>query len=293
MTKITINFKNFCSLFTSKLNDELMVGLLDLSDFNEVPGRDFHYPKVTIEAEKKIVDSKGETVLVDQWTYEGFGRKGESREGERVFGAIILDVPGVEPRLNKALSPARVAELEEKENKKRPEDKPIKVDRFDRILDIENGLYRDRPLKVNPALCKARFHFRHGTLYSIFPDPPIPIEFFPGGSGAEDGNYPIETGLEIEVPDDGYAALRFLDSDTKDFVFQGGQGKSYTVTIDNSAGDHLCEVDSSRDSNHFQYYYKLVESGQPLDPMYLPRLVSSPSAGDPYCIVSGFGKADY
>jgi len=115
MSKITVNFKNLRSLFTRKLNDELMVGLLDLSDFNGVPERDFHYAKVTIEAEKKIVDSNGETVLVDQWVYEGFGRKSESREhdglqsthpenGKQVFGAILLDVPGVEPGLNKDLS---------------------------------------------------------------------------------------------------------------------------------------------------------------------------------------------
>jgi len=33
--------------------------------------------------------------------------------GKRVFGTILLEVPGVEPGLNKDLSPAEIAELEE------------------------------------------------------------------------------------------------------------------------------------------------------------------------------------
>src|SRR5262245_25459527 len=137
MSKITVNFKNLCALFTKKLDDELMVGLLDLADFYGVPEEDIHNPKLTIKTVKKVVNPNGETVTIPQvWTYEGFKRccsheqeNHAMHQGseckEAILGEILLEVSGVSPNLSRQLTPAKIAELTERENKNRPEDKPI------------------------------------------------------------------------------------------------------------------------------------------------------------------------
>src|SRR5262245_42046330 len=74
MSIITVNFKNLCALFTKKLDNELMVGLPDLADFEGIPEMDIHYPKITVRA-KKVVNPDGDCVIVQQcWVYEGFQR---------------------------------------------------------------------------------------------------------------------------------------------------------------------------------------------------------------------------
>jgi len=306
MSKITVNFKNLCALFTNKLNHELMVGLLDLTDFYGVQNADIHYPKITIETEKKIVNPNGETISIPQnWTYEGFLRTRGNHSQEEdahathqqcecmgtIFGNIILDVRGLPPGLERELSDDKKMELSERENARRPTDKPVKIDSFDKSLDIEKQLYRKRPLKVNPDLCKAKFYFRHGALYSIFAQPPRKVFFEPSGSNA-DAIYPIETGLEIEVPNNGYAILRFLNVDTSDFVFQGGEERSYYVTIENSPSHHQNGDVEAHDTNHFQFYYKLVEN-ETLNPMYLPSVRMPTVDGGPFCMIGDFGLADY
>jgi hypothetical protein len=305
MSTITVNFKNLCALFTNKLNDELMVGLLDLTDFYGVRNADIHYPKITIETEKKTVNPNGETISIPQnWTYEGFLRTRVNHPHEEdahamrqqcecmgsIFGNIVLEVPRLQPGLKRKLSKDKKMELKERENARRPTNKPVKIDSFDKSLDIEKQLYGKHPLKVNPDLCKAKFFFRHGVLYSIFAEPSTPVVFEPHGSNA-DGIYPIETGLEIEVPNNGYAVLRFLNVDTPDFVFQGGE--EYYITIENSPSDHLNGDVGANDTNHFQFYYKLVENDKPLDPIYLPSEPKEPSDGGPFCMNGDFGLADY
>ncbi len=335
MSKITVNFKNLCAFFTKNLNNELMVGLLDLADFYDVQEQDFHYPKITIETEKKVLNPNGEWVVVPQcWTYEGFQRpKGNCvpvegtdqtmqlhlQHTDHIFGTILLEIPGVAPGLSKELSAAKIEELTIGENQKRldtakrnkrklKEEDHVKVDIFDRAVDIQEEIYEGRQLRANPLLCKARFYFRHGTLFSIFPEDPPLIRFTPAGSGAPDDVYPIETGLEIEVPENSYAVLRFLNSDARDFVFLGGAGQSYYVTIENSPLKHDHEADREGDeddheedgegdekeveqTNHFQFYYKLLKTDQPLEPMFLPIEFPRrpPSAGNPFCIPGGFG----
>lgn len=308
MNKITVNFKNLCALFTNKLNDELMVGLLDLTDFYGVRDTDIHYPKITIETEKKIVNPNGETISIPQnWTYKGFFRTRETPSHEpsheedahaahqqsecmgAIFGDIALDIPGLWPGIDQELSKDKRMELQKRENARRPKDRPVKVDSFDKSLDIEKQLYGKYPLKVNPDLCKARFFFRHGRLHSIFAQPPTPVIFEPRGSNA-DGIYPIETGLEVEFPNDGYALLRFLNIDTPDFVFQG-EDRSYYITIENSPLDHQ-NGHAADDTNHFQFYYNLVENGQ-LYPKYLPIDRKPAADGGPFCMNGDFGLADY
>jgi len=305
MSLITVGFKNLCAFFTKKLDDELMVGLLDLADFEGVPETDIHCPKITIRA-KKVVNPDGECVIVQQcWVYEGFQRTNRCcltedgangahprhNHSESIFGKILFMVPGVAPGLNLDLSPEKIAELEKRENEKRPMKNPIKVGAFNKTLDIENTLYKDHPLMVRPEFCKARFHFQHGALYSILPVAPNPIIFKPGGSGA-DGPYAFEAGLEIEAPDNHYAVMRFLNTDTRDFVFQGGQDQCYSVTIENSPISRQHGEGEAGDPDHFQYYYKLVDPDQPPHPIYLPS-PTTPPVGDPFCMIGGFGGTNY
>jgi hypothetical protein len=130
-------------------------------------------------------------------------------------------------------------------------------------------------------------------VYSIFAEPSEPVIFDPRGSNA-DGTYPIGTGLEIEVPNNGYAVLRFLNVDTPDFVFQGGVEGGYYMTIENSPSGHQNDHVEEDKTNHFQFYYKLVENDKPLDPMYLPNdVIRLPSNGGPFCMNVNFGLADY
>src|SRR5262245_29816616 len=127
MSTITVNFKNLCALFTNKLNEELMVGLLDLTDFYGVRNEDIHHPKITIKTEKKIVNPNGETISIPQnWTYEGFLRTRGNHPHEEdapathqhsecvgaIFGNIVLEVPGLRPGLKQKLSKDKKMELE-------------------------------------------------------------------------------------------------------------------------------------------------------------------------------------
>lgn len=317
MSKITVNFKNLCALFSKKLNDELMVGLLDLSDFYDVPEMDIHRPKITIETEKKVLDPNGVTVTVSQvWRYADFcpsrvccthNQGAETHPMPHSTGSlgtlggkIVLEAHGVGAGLSQELSEAKIAELEKLETDWRrkagliKKDQKVTINKFDRILDFQRRLHRneeleesgkDEDLTIMPQLCKARFHFQHGLLYAItLPTNIAPVEFEPENPGA-DGRYADETGLEIVLPEDGYAVLRFINNDTQDFVFQGAADQHYFVTIDNAPSKHQHEIAP----DHFKYFYKLVA---PPHKTYLP-IDSSPNTGDPFCRNNGFGDADY
>src|SRR4030095_6154026 len=148
MSKITVNFKNLCALFAKKLNDELMVGLLDLTDFLGVRDADIHYPKITIETEKKIVNPNGETISIPQsWIYEGFLRTRGNHPHEEgahamhqqsecmgaIYGDIVLEVQGplevqgLPTGLKLELSKEEKEILKNSENERRPATKPIRV----------------------------------------------------------------------------------------------------------------------------------------------------------------------
>lgn len=317
MSKITINFKNLCALFSKKLNDEFMVGLLDLSDFYDVPEMDIHRPKVTIETEKLVTNPNGDTVSVPQvWTYADFcpslvccthnhdteaHAMPHSTNGLGTLGGkIVLEVHGVGAGLSQTLSVEKIAELETLETDRRrkagliKEDQKVTVTTFDKILDFQRRLHRneelvdsgnDENLTVMPQLCKARLHFKQGLLYAIrLPNNTEAVEFVPENPGAN-GLYADETGLEIVLPEDGYAVLRFTNSDTQDFVFQGAENQHYFVTIDNAPPKHQ----DGKPRDHFKYFYKLVA---PPHNTYLPG-DPPPNAGNPYCRNNGFGDSDY
>jgi len=310
MTKITVNFKNLCALFTKKLNNELMVGLLDLADFQDVLEEHIHHPKITIETEKKVVNPNGETVSVPQvWTYAGFSNNSGSCSHDSethamnqppdclgpLFGKIILEVHGAQAGLSRELSETKIAELTQQETDRKrkaeeiEEDQEVMINTFDSVLDFQKRLHKNETLKVMPELCKARFHFQHGLLYAISLPPFSPVTFKPPNLGAN-GRYPIEARIEIGLPEDGYAVLRFLGGDTRDFVFEGADGRHYFVTIENSPPKRQApEHHDDGDPNHFEYYYKLVA---PPHKTYLP-IITSPGTGDPFCMNGGFGDTDY
>jgi hypothetical protein len=310
MSKITVNFKNLCALFTQKLDDELMVGLPDLTDFYGVPEADYHYPKITIETEKKIINPNGDVIFVPQsWTYEGFLRtKGNcshdggahpehapSEDAEHIFGAVLLDVHGVTPGITQKLTEKQTSDLKARETARRikagemaAEGEEIAIEGFNKVLDIQKRLHSGEKLKVDPTLCKARFHFWHGALFSISKLPQVAVVFEPPNPNNVDDNYPIEAGLEIELSGDAYAVMRFSNTDVEDFVFQGGQHQNYHVTIENSPLEHQ----HGGDPRHFKYYYKLVVPSNPPFQMYLPT-VELPPNSDPFCMNGGFGEADY
>jgi len=278
MGMITIKFQNLCAFFTKKLADEkqLMVGLLDLSDFYDVPEKHWHTPKITIETKKKITNPNGEEILKKQmFSYEGFPGRccGHSHYDmtRLISGDILMDVlsrtPGIEA------------------------DGSAKS-----ILDFEEFLHQGQPLKPNPMLCKARFHFGHGTLSGAELDD---VNFAASDKPTvlvKQGVFALHAKLKIELPETDYAVLRFLNSDTEDFVFIGAN--DYEVIIDNAPAPHKKDSDTSHEHkaetppNHFRFYYKLLSQppAQQFEPM--PE-DPNPEMGDPFCMIGGFGKADF
>lgn len=280
MGMIRIKFKNLCAFFTKKLavEKQLMVGLMDLSDFYDVPKRNWHIPKIIIEMKKKVINPNGEEVHVNQtFSYEGFpGRCSGHLHSDLtrlISGDIRLDV----------IAGTEGIEVDESANS---------------ILDFEDTLHSGDSLEPNPLLCKARFHFRNGTLLGAELDD---VNFV----ASDDPETPvlsnlvvaIEGGLHVPVPETGYAVLRFLNSDTADFVFAGEN--DYEVTIDNAPAPHETLTDAEHEDeadeshpNHFQYYYKLLTHppAQQLEPM---EEEETPGGGDPFCMISKFSKANF
>jgi hypothetical protein len=277
MGTITIKFKNLCAFFTKKLADEkeLMVGLLDLSDFYDVPETEWHTPKITIATKKAVINPNGEEVLVNQtFSYEGFpGRRCGHLHGDLtrlISGDIRLDV----------LAESAGLEVDESANS---------------ILDFENTLYPEEALKPDPLLCKARFHFRNGMLFGAELDDVNFADTDDPTTPVRSGEFAIEAELRVTVPEPGYAVLRFLNSDTADFIFLGE--RYYEVIIDNAPPPHEAPAEDEHEGedenppNHFQYYYKLMRHlpAQQFEPM---EEGGNPHE-DPFCMIGEFGNADF
>ena len=282
MGTITIKFQNLCAFFTKRLAGEkqLMVGLPDLSDFYDVSEKDWHIPKIKIETEKKVINPNGEEVFVNQtFSYEGFpGRCCGHLDQDLtrlISGDIRLEVSSGTPG--------------------------VEVDgSAGSILDFENTLHPGRALEPNPLLCKARFHFQNGTLsgtelddvnFAATYDPETPVH---------SGVFALHAELSVALPETGYAVLRFLNSDTEDFIFIGTN--DYAVTIDNAPLPHQRDEDADHEHdghedeeeshpNHFQYYYKLTT--HPPEPQFEPMPEDQAPSGDPFCMIGGFGNVNY
>jgi hypothetical protein len=257
MGMIRFTFADLCALFTSNL-PHVMVGLIDTSD---APPRDIHYPHIIIEEESGAIVGE----------YHGFNYHGY----EHIYGDIFLDV-------HPDVAPLRLYEAPEATAPDHPRQS------FNRLIDIERTLYPHQPLDVRAERCRARFHFRNGELYAQ--GPLHKVKYFDHLTDTPADNIPpswtaAQSGLDVSVPDDGYAVLRF-SGNTKDFVFKGG--RNYKVTITNRA--------ESVTGQHFQYFYRLIDQ-QP-DVRLIPGS-ASPAGGsnlyenDPYCSNGWFALVAY
>jgi hypothetical protein len=277
MGTITIQFKNLCAFFTKKLTDEkeLMVGLPDLSDFYDVPETDWHTPKITIVTKKAVLNPNGEEVLVNQtFSYEGFpGRCCGHLQGDLtrlISGDIRLDVV------------AETGGLEADES-------------ADTILDFENTLHPEDDLKPDPLLCKARFHFRNGAFSGAELDDVNFAATSNPTTSVQSGDFALEATLRVAVPEPGYAVLRFLQSDTADFVFLGEN--DYEVTINNAPAPHEQAAEAAHEGeaeehpNHFQYYYKLMR--HPPAQQFEPMEEEGIPVEDIFCMIGRFSKANF
>jgi hypothetical protein len=122
---------------------------------------------------------------------------------------------------------------------------------FDMVVDLENDLHPKEMLHVDTMLCCARLYFKNGELYST--NPFTNVRFVDVKTGKVCEHAPREmaakAGLDVEIPEGGYAVLRFFNG-TEDFVFQGGN--DYEVEITNLA--------EAITGDHAQYFYNIVRS---------------------------------
>ncbi len=126
MSTIRILFDDLCAFFT-KYPDRLMVGMIPTDD---AAPEHRHQPYIVIRQAGVVLRE-----------YQGF---------DAVNGDISLRVfPQGDPL-------KRHTDVREGDPRKP----------FALLVDIENDIYPDQPLTVEPQRCRARFHFERGTLYA-------------------------------------------------------------------------------------------------------------------------------
>jgi hypothetical protein len=130
---------------------------------------------------------------------------------------------------------------------------------FDMMVDIENDLHPNERLQVDPMLCRARLYFKNGELYSTNPFTNVRFADVKTGKVCEHAptEMAVNVGLDVEIPEGGYAVLRFFNG-TEDFIFRSGN--AYEVKITNLA--------EAITGGHFKYFYKIVRP-QPEQMWYL------------------------
>jgi hypothetical protein len=219
MNTIRFSFEDLCAFF-SRYPSRLMVGLISTDD--EAPEH-VHQPHIIIKRDGVV-----------EREYHTFAE---------VNGDICLEVfPEGKPFSRyqpQSLSDPR-----------RP---------FSLLVDIEKDLHPNEKLQVDPMLCRARLYFRNGELYTI--NQLTNARFVDVKTGQVCKHAPtdltIKVGLDVEIPDDGYAALRFFNG-TDDFIFRSGS--DYEVEVTNLA--------EAITGDHFKYFYNIVRS-QPEQMWYL------------------------
>ncbi len=246
MSTINFTFEDLCAFFT-KYPSRLMVGMIATD--NEAP-EDIHRPHIVIK-ENGVV-------------------RREYHDFAEINGDISLDVyPKGKPLSYHTPRSARDPRQS-----------------FDMVVDIEKDLYRGEKFNVNAKACRARLHFNTGTIYTcahatnaVFADVKTkqPISHAPSSVANK-------VGLDVEVPDHGYAVLHF-HSDTEDFVFKGG--RDYQVEVINRA--------QAIDFNHFRYFYNIVRPKPKniLIPVSAQGPQPSLNFGDFMCFPGAFGKSPY
>lgn len=120
---------------------------------------------------------------------------------------------------------------------------------FSMLVDIEKDLHPKEKLQVDPSLCRARLYFKNGELYST--NPYTNVRFADVKTGQVCGYAPTEVtvkaGLDVEIPEDGYAKLLFFNG-TEDFIFRSGS--DYEVEVTNLA--------EAITGEHFKYCYNIM-----------------------------------
>ena len=245
MSTIKFTFEDLCAFFT-RYSSRLLVGMIATD--GEAP-ENSHQPRI-------IIKENG----VNKREYRGFAE---------INGDISLEVlPKGRPLSRHVPSSAR--------DPRRP---------FSLLVDIEKDLHPKEKLHVDPRLCRARLYFKNGELYTTHHL--VNIRFADLETNQPCENAPLEiaakVGLEVEIPEGGYAVLRF-SGETEDFVFKGG--RNYEVEVTNQA--------DSIQFDHFKYFYNIVRS----KPKHRWAPVSAQStglpipraAGDPLCIPGRFGS---
>jgi hypothetical protein len=244
MNTIRFNFDDLCAFF-SRYSSRLMVGMI--STDGEAPEH-VHQPHIIIRR-NGIVERE----------YHGW---------TEINGDICLEVfPEGKP-----LSRYTPESLSDR---RRP---------FSMLVDIEKDLHPKEKLQVDPGLCRARLYFRNGELYST--NQLINARYADVMTGQVCGHAPtkvaVSGGLDVEIPEGGYARLRFFNG-AGDFTFQSGN--DYEVEVINLA--------PAITGDHFKYFYNIVRP-QPQQTWYLSggEKLGLPVAGhgDVTCEVATFGS---
>jgi hypothetical protein len=244
MNTIRFSFEDLCAFF-SRYPERLMVGLI--STDSETP-ENVHQPHIIIKRDGVV-----------EREYHTFAE---------VNGDICLEVfPEGKPLSRykpQSLSDAR-----------RP---------FNMLVDIETDLHPNEKLQVDPMLCRARIYFRNGELYSTNQYTNAHFVDVITGQMCEHAptDLTVKVGLDVEIPEDGYAVLRFFNG-TEDFVFR--RGGDYEVAVTNLA--------EAVTGDHFKYFYNIV-SPQPEQVWYIAageRLgLPVPGTGRTTCSAGGFSS---
>jgi hypothetical protein len=246
MNTVRFNFDDLCAFF-SRYSSRLMVGMI--STDGEAPEH-IHQPHIII-IRNGVVEREYHT-----W--------------DEISGDICLEVfPEGKPLSRYApQSPS---------DWRRP---------FSMGVDLEKDLHPNEDLQVDPGLCRARLYFKNGELYST--DQLVNVSFADMKTGHVCDHAPtkvtVKAGLDVEIPENGYARLRFFNG-TEDFIFRSGS--DYEVRITNLA--------EAITGDHFRYFYNIARL-QPERMWYLTGgeklgLPMAGSKGDLACLAATFGLA--
>lgn len=208
---IRFSFEDLCAFF-SRYTDRLMVGMI--STEGEAP-EDEHAPHIVIKRDGVVVRE-----------YHGWSE---------VNGDICLEVyPEGEPL-----------------SRYQPQSPSDPRRSFAMLVDIEKDLHPSEQLQFDPMLCRARLYFRNGEIYSTNPYTNARFEDFETGEvcGHAPKEMAIKAGIDVEIPEDGYAVLRFFNG-SEEFVFWSGS--EYEVSVANVA--------EAITGEHGRYFYKIARS---------------------------------
>jgi hypothetical protein len=209
MNTIRFSFEDLCAFF-SRYPEQLMVGLISTDD--EAPEH-VHQPHIIIKRDGVV-----------EREYHTFAE---------VNGDICLEVFPESKPLSRYTP-------ESPGDPRRP---------FGMLVDIESDLHPNEKLQVNPKLCRARLYFRNGELYSTNQFTNVRYADVKTGQVCDHAptDVTIKAGLDVEIPEGGYALLRFFNG-AEDFTFRSGS--DYEVEVTNLA--------QAITGDHFKYFYNIV-----------------------------------